>query len=163
MRPPLVHDLERECRASPYQQTFPEPVTPRVASNASVPSPPWGARTPSTSGTTRVQWKTSNWVASSSKTWVKANFSIARRRSLGGFSVMCVGGVFSLDGSSTAKNLSADCEPPAGGGRKRRKTWKRLWGFCDVAVIVSIDEWWGNWTRGIFSTENADIVEDWER
>lgn len=37
------------------QHTLPDPVTPRVASSASVPSPPWGASTPSTRLATLVQ------------------------------------------------------------------------------------------------------------
>ena len=68
--------------------TFPEPVTPSVATTASVPSSPCGPRTPSTIGTIWVQWKTSSWLASSSNTWVKANFSMALRLSVGGLRVM---------------------------------------------------------------------------
>jgi len=92
-----------------------------------VPSPPCGARTPSTRGTTPVQWKTSSCDESSSKTWVKQNFSMARRRSLGGFNVTCVGARdrASDAGGSTAKKRSA-AAAPAWGGRSRRKTWKRL-------------------------------------
>lgn len=87
--------------------TFPDPVTPRVASSASVPSPPYGAKTPSTKLATPVQWKMSSCVASSSKTWVKANFSTARRRSLGGLRVMCLGGAsLSVSGCSTCKKRS---------------------------------------------------------
>ena len=49
-----------------------------------------------------------------------------------------LGAASSWTGSSTVKNRSADVEVPAGGGRRRRKTWKRLCTFCNVAGAESI-------------------------
>lgn len=90
---------------APHMLTFPEPVTPSVASRPSRPSPPPAASTPSTSGMTPVPWKMSSCDAASSKTSVNANFSTARRRlSFGGFSVMCVGAP--SVGSSTVRKRS---------------------------------------------------------
>jgi hypothetical protein len=111
--------------------TFPEPVTPRVANNPSLPSPPWGPRTPSTKGNTPVPWKMSSWVLGSSNTFVNANFSTALRRlSFGGLRVICVGSL-SCSASSTVKNRSGlavegKSWPAAGGGRRRRYTSKRV-------------------------------------
>lgn len=54
---------------------------------------------------------------------------------------MCVGAVWSFSGVSTVKNRSADVDAPAWGGRRRRKTWKRLWdlaGAEELSVEVSI-------------------------
>ena len=90
-------------------QTFPEPVTPNVASKPSLPS----LITPSTRGTTPASRNRSICSASSSKTFVKANFSVARLRdSLGGFRVMWVGisSCASCTGDSTVSQRS-------GGGR----------------------------------------------
>lgn len=89
--------------------TFPEPVTPSVAIN---PSRPWlslGAKTPRMIEETSTPSKTSNWVASSSKTRVKANFSTALRlESTGGARVIRLGIPCgsSSDGSSTVRNRS---------------------------------------------------------
>lgn len=116
------------CVDEGQKLTFPEPVTPSVATTASVPSPPRGANTPSAREAISVQWKTSSCEASSSNTLVKANFSIARRRSVGGFNVMCDGCDFSLSsGTSMFKMRSGVEVAPAGGGRRRRYTSKRLW------------------------------------
>ena len=69
-------------------QTFPDPVTPNVATSPSLASP----STPSTSETIPVPLKISICSACSSNTLVKANFSTARfLESLGGLRVMCVG------------------------------------------------------------------------
>ena len=69
-------------------QTLPDPVTPNVANNPSLPSP----STPSTKGTTPVPLNMSICSACSSKTLVNANFSTARfRESFGGLRVMWVG------------------------------------------------------------------------
>ena len=76
-----------QLREDVSRQTFPEPVTPNVASKPSLPSP----ITPSTKGITPVSLKISSCPASSSKTFVNANFSTARfRESLGGRIVIWV-------------------------------------------------------------------------
>lgn len=49
---------------------------------------------------------------------------------------MCVGAVWSLSGVSTVRNRSADGDAPAWGGRRRRKTRKRL---CDLAGAEELD------------------------
>lgn len=121
-------------RRAQVDRTFPEPVTPSVATTASVPSPPCGDKTPSTIGTTCVELKTSIWLASSSKTWVKANFSIALRRSVGGFRVICEGSE-SLSWASSTLRIRSVCAAPGGGGRSRRYTSKRL---CEVLCGGSI-------------------------
>lgn len=108
-RPALRPNTHARCA----EHTLPDPLTPSVARSASVPSPPCGARTPSTRGTTLVQWKTSSWVASSVKTWVKANFSTARLRSFGGLRVMWVGAAdgLSVGEGSTARKRSVVAAP----------------------------------------------------
>ena len=90
--------------------TFPEPVTPRVATRPSLCFVPGGAKTPSTSDSTSTPLKMSSWDASSWKTRVKANFSTALRlESAGGDTTMCVGALLALskNGSSTARYRSA--------------------------------------------------------
>lgn len=113
--------IQSENTDSTILNTFPDPVTPNVAKSASVPSPPCGARIPSTRGTILVQWKISSWVASWSKTWVKANFSTARRRSFGGFKVIWVTAADGASGAggSVVMNRGAGDAPGVGGRRRR--------------------------------------------
>lgn len=76
-----VSEGTRSVKKRPVIQTLPDPVTPKVANNPSLPS----TRTPSTKGTTPTPLNMSSWVAPSSNTLVKANFSTALfLESLGG-------------------------------------------------------------------------------
>jgi hypothetical protein len=105
----------RSLQDRPNHHTFPDPVTPRVASSPSRPWCPLAPTTPSIMGTTPMPLKRSSCFASSSNTCVKANRSTARLRLsvVGGLIVMCVGWLAS--GSSTVRKRIAGFD-----GRKRR-------------------------------------------
>ena len=100
--------------------TFPEPVTPNVASRPSLPTVPARPSTPASNSCTCAPLKTSSCDASSSNTLVNSNFSIAllRKSFVGGLTVICVGILLAL--SSTSRKRSS--EDVMWGGRKRRYT-----------------------------------------